>query len=142
MGSPLISVLIASYNPGPYLRPSLASILSQTHANLEVILVDDGSSDGSVADRFILPAHDATGLYRLSAVGDMRFDTDLAYVEGFDYVLRVGELFPVAVVGECLYTYRIHPESITKRSPRERDDNVRQLLRKACERRGDSYVTE
>ncbi len=45
---PLISVIIAVYNPGKYLRPCLDSIVNQTHKNLEIILVDDGSTDDSL----------------------------------------------------------------------------------------------
>ena len=46
---PLISVIIAVYNPGKYLRPCLDSIINQTYKNLEIILVDDGSTDDSLA---------------------------------------------------------------------------------------------
>ncbi len=46
---PLISVIIAVYNPGKYLRPCLDSIVGQTYTNLEIILVDDGSTDDSLA---------------------------------------------------------------------------------------------
>lgn len=43
-----VAVVIAAYNCGPDLRPSLASALAQDHPDLEVVLVDDGSDDGSV----------------------------------------------------------------------------------------------
>ena len=46
---PLISVIIAIYNPGKYLRACLDSIVNQTYKNLEIILVDDGSTDQSLA---------------------------------------------------------------------------------------------
>ncbi|MBQ4105730.1 MAG: glycosyltransferase family 2 protein [Clostridia bacterium] len=45
---PLISVIIAIYNPGKYLRACLDSIVGQTYKNLEIILVDDGSTDNSL----------------------------------------------------------------------------------------------
>src|SRR5262249_9575451 len=37
------------YNGGDFLRPSVESILRQTYVNLEVLLVDDGSTDGCFA---------------------------------------------------------------------------------------------
>ena len=46
-GRPDISVIVPVYNAAPYLRQCLDSILSQKVASLEVITVDDGSTDGS-----------------------------------------------------------------------------------------------
>ena len=45
--SPLISVIVPVYNTERYLDKCMRSILDQTHRNLEIILVDDGSTDGS-----------------------------------------------------------------------------------------------
>lgn len=45
--APLISVIVPVYNAAPYLSKCVASIANQTYANLEIILVDDGSTDGS-----------------------------------------------------------------------------------------------
>lgn len=51
---PLISVIVPVYRVEQYLDRCVSSILSQTYENLEVILVDDGSPDGSgaICDRW------------------------------------------------------------------------------------------
>ena len=42
-----MSVIVPVYNVGSYLGPCLESIRAQTYPRLEVLLVDDGSTDGS-----------------------------------------------------------------------------------------------
>jgi glycosyltransferase involved in cell wall biosynthesis len=44
---PLISIVITNYNYRRFLRAAIDSALSQTYQNAEVIVVDDGSTDGS-----------------------------------------------------------------------------------------------
>lgn len=45
---PLVTVIIASYNHAPYIEKSILSVLGQTYSNIELLVVDDGSSDESV----------------------------------------------------------------------------------------------
>lgn len=49
VNQPLFSILIAQYNNGKYFEDCYKSILAQTYQNWEVIIVDDGSTDDSVA---------------------------------------------------------------------------------------------
>jgi glycosyltransferase involved in cell wall biosynthesis len=47
--APLVTIVALCHNHAPFLREALDSILAQTYPNLEVWLVDDASTDGSVA---------------------------------------------------------------------------------------------
>ncbi len=46
---PTVSILLATYNHAQYLPTALAGILGQTHPATEILIVDDGSTDDSVA---------------------------------------------------------------------------------------------
>lgn len=48
MKSPLISIVIPSYNKAKYIEKTLLSIVSQKNANFEVIIQDGGSTDGTL----------------------------------------------------------------------------------------------
>jgi glycosyltransferase involved in cell wall biosynthesis len=88
---------------------------------------------------FRMPSHDPTGMYRMSLVGEERYNPKLLLGEGFDYILRIGEKHPMAVIGECLYSYRIHQGSVTKRNIEKRVELVSEVLHAVCLRRGLSF---
>lgn len=46
--SPLITVIIPVFNAGRYVREAIESIASQTYTNLEILIIDDGSTDDSL----------------------------------------------------------------------------------------------
>jgi glycosyltransferase involved in cell wall biosynthesis len=230
----LVTVVICVYNGGDLLRPAVESILNQTYTNIEVLIVDDGSTDGCLStirhlrdpririlrqenrgkpaamnyalselrgefyavqdaddlsfperlekqvecmrehpdtaavfcgyelildgrhvaptfaakdtvrcrqdvEHMTMPAHDPTAMYRVSMVGDLRYDEALRIVEGYDYILRVGERFPMQVLGECLYSYRVNWEAVTKQNPMLRQQKLHDAVVKVFERRGLSY---
>lgn len=47
MKNELISVVIPVYNVLPYLDRCLESVVNQTYQNMEILLINDGSTDGS-----------------------------------------------------------------------------------------------
>ena len=47
-GQPLVSVVTPVYNTAPYLAECIESVLGQTYANLEYVLLDNNSNDGSI----------------------------------------------------------------------------------------------
>ena len=58
---PLVSIIIDNYNYGRFLQDAIESALSQTYQNIEVIVVDDGSTDNS---REIIEKYSKAGLIK------------------------------------------------------------------------------
>ena len=54
MNTPLVSIVVPVYNVEPYINKFLESVLNQTYKNLEIICINDGSTDGSgdILDEF------------------------------------------------------------------------------------------
>lgn len=79
MSSPSVSVIMAVYNAMPYLQEAVESVLSQTLADIELIIVDDMSTDGSwdyiekIEDSRVIavrmPENSGPGLSRNRALG-------------------------------------------------------------------------
>jgi glycosyltransferase involved in cell wall biosynthesis len=79
--TPLVSVILPVRNGGDWLPAAVESILSQTEANLELLLVDDHSTDGSVQSL----SFDDARLRRLASLGEgvvAAFNTGLARARG------------------------------------------------------------
>jgi glycosyltransferase involved in cell wall biosynthesis len=47
MTPPLVSIALATHNAGPYLEAQMASLRAQTYPNIEIVVADDASADGT-----------------------------------------------------------------------------------------------
>ncbi len=94
--SPLISVIVPVYNVEEYLTQCIESIINQTYTNLEIILVDDGSTDqsGKICDEYAIKDDRIQVIHKENrGVGSARnvgLDTSkgeyVSFVDSDDYV--------------------------------------------------------
>ena len=92
----MISIIVPIYNIAEYLPQCIESLLHQSFSDLEIILVDDGSTDGSFAicehyrsqDRRIVVIHKKNGgLVSARKVGiKVARGQYIAYVDGDDWI--------------------------------------------------------
>ena len=71
----LISVIVSIYNDEKTLRDCIISLIGQTYRNLEIILIDDGSTDssGKICDDLVLTSSKMKLVHRMhSGLGDSR----------------------------------------------------------------------
>lgn len=61
---PLVSIVIPVYNGANYMREAIESALSQTYPNIEVIVVNDGSTDGGSTHEIALSYKDRIRYYQ------------------------------------------------------------------------------
>lgn len=82
--TPLVSVVVPIYNVEPYLRECVDSILAQTYQNIEIILVDDGATDGcpGICDEYDSKYPNVTAVHKLNGgLSDAR-NAGLALAKG------------------------------------------------------------
>lgn len=94
--TPLISVIVPIYQVEAYLEECLDSILNQTYRQLEIILIDDGSTDrcGDICDRYasqdsrIKVIHQTNqGLSAARNAGmDMATGEFISFIDSDDYI--------------------------------------------------------
>lgn len=95
MNTPLVTVIISSYNHANYIEAAIRSVLEQTYKNIELLVYDDGSKDDSVAviqklaDHygFFFEAHANRGLARTLNHGVARARGELIAPFGSDDIM-------------------------------------------------------
>lgn len=91
-----VSVIIPCYNQGHYLAEAIESVLGQSHRNLEIIVVDDGSADHTpeVAGRYPLVTYVRQANQGLSAARNTGIDLSsgeyLVFLDADDWLLPGG----------------------------------------------------
>lgn len=95
---PLVSIIVAVYNIEAYIENCIKSIISQTAANLEILLIDDGSSDksGEICDRYALKDRRIRVIHKKNGgIADVRNvglkeakGEYFLYVDGDDYIAQ------------------------------------------------------
>ena len=65
----LVSVVIATFNMGRYLPQAVQSVLSQTYSNVEILIIDDGSTDDTAQIIRRWDQHERVRVYRQSNGG-------------------------------------------------------------------------
>jgi len=106
---PLVSVVITVYNGAAYLGEAIESALGQTQGNVEVVVVDDGSDDGSdeVAQRYPVVFERSTQRGGIGAARNLA--TSLATGEFLTY-LDADDRFPPHKLQVQLRAFRDDPE--------------------------------
>ena len=65
---PLISIIVPVYNTAPYLERCINSLLNQTYRTIEIILINDGSTDesGAICDRYMKEDYRIVTLHQMN----------------------------------------------------------------------------
>jgi len=142
----LISVIMPVYNVESYLPQSIESVLNQDHRNLELILIDDGSTDGSGAicdayaakDSRVRVIHQKNGGAAAAKNAGLRMasGTYLSFVDSDDYLepnvfgymlrtLQEQDADAVQFSFQDVYTDRVEPQRLSPCVMNEREYLIR-----------------
>ncbi|MGN0154071.1 MAG: glycosyltransferase family 2 protein [Lachnospiraceae bacterium] len=90
--NPLISIIVAIYNGERYISECIESIMNQDYKNLQIILVDDGSTDnsGTIADKYKQKDSRIIVIHQENGGVSVARNTGLEYVKG-EYVCIVDQ---------------------------------------------------
>lgn len=84
MGASLVSIALCTYNGAKYLRQQLDSLVAQTYSNLEIIAVDDRSSDETVT-----MLQEYTDRYKNIIIRIHINEVNLGYIRNFEKAISL-----------------------------------------------------
>ncbi|MFR5645000.1 MAG: glycosyltransferase family 2 protein [Bilophila wadsworthia] len=115
MKIPAISVVIPVWNSGRYFRECLDNVLGQTLRNIEVLIVDDGSSDGSsaVADEYAARDARVTVIHQEESTGAGPARNAAMNIARGEYIafMDSDDLYPSSYVLETLYRVAVEQKA-------------------------------
>jgi len=110
---PRVSVIIANYNYGEFVAAAIESVVAQTYENIEIIVCDDGSTDGSadVIEPYV--RRDARVRFLRKENGGQASAWNMAYAESTGDVicaLDSDDTFAVEKVARVVEHFATHPD--------------------------------
>lgn len=114
-----ISVVIPTYNVEKYLRQALSSVVNQSYRNLDIVCVDDGSTDNSLLIIKEYAAQDN----RIQVITQENQGTYIARQVGVDKKQQVG----IEEQHRCIEQQQVHIESLQSQLNRVSEKNKKNL---------------
>ncbi len=108
----LVSVLINNYNYAAFLEETVASVLSQTYPNIEIIIVDDGSTDESrhIIEKLAASNPTITPHFKPNGGQLSAFNTGVELAHGeILFFLDADDLYHQDYIEKAVAVYRDHP---------------------------------